>query len=327
MKNYTQLSFTERQQIGSLLLMGKGKGIIANRLGRHRSTIYRELLRNKRLEKGYAAYEAQKQARERHTHQPSKLETNKSLYEYVCNGLEQGWSPEQIVGRIRREKRSWRLCHETIYRYIYNHPELTWYVFLLRQKHRRGHRLRKGRRRAPPMGFRNIQYRSLAVLRRWHFGHWEGDTLRFSTRQKACVTTLVERKSRFVCLRKNGNKSTVEVIGQMKDMMQTTTPKIWRTITFDLGKEFSAFASLEEKTPCRVYFCNPYSPWQRPTNENTNGRLRRFLPRKVLIDSMTQNELDLIASRMNLTPRKCLNYLTPSEVFMHHSRFDCRTSS
>lgn len=118
-------------------------------------------------------------------------------------------------------------------------------------------------------------------------GHWEGDTIRFPRDQKTCVTTLVERKSRFLFLRKNEDKKSKTVINHIFFGIKNSSKKIWRSITFDQGKEFMEFRKIERQTKCKVYFCDPRSPWQRPTNENTNGRLRRFLPKKFKIDSIT----------------------------------------
>jgi len=134
------------------------------------------------------------------------------------------------------------------------------------------------------------------------------------------VTTLVERKSRFVFLRKNKDKKSQTVIGHIFDIIKSEpkNKKMWHTLTLDQGTEFMAFRKIERQTRCKIYFCDPHSPWQRASNENMNGRLRRFLPKKFKIDEINHEFLDRIAEQANNTPRKCLSYQTPREVFMQH---------
>jgi transposase, IS30 family len=164
------------------------------------------------------------------------------------------------------------------------------------------------------------------VKLRCSLGHWEGDTIRFPIEQKGCVTTLVERKSRFLCLRKNERKSAPRIIEQIFNVIKSSPRKIWDSITFDQGPEFMSYRLIERKTNCKIFFCNPSSPWQRGSNENTNGRLRRYLPKKHHIDETSQEDLDRIASLINNTPRKCLGYQTPREVFIQCWKTFCRTA-
>src|SRR6202043_538377 len=143
---------------------------------------------------------------------------------------------------------------------------------------------------------------------------------RFSRNQKSCVTTLVERKSRFLYLHKNENQRSQPIIKKIFDTIQSTPKKLWLSLTLDQGSEFMAFDVIERKTKCKIFFCDPSSPWQRPSNENTNGRLRRFLPRKLAIDETSQEDLDRIAMKASGTPRKCLGYQTPREALIQHLR-------
>jgi len=163
---------------------------------------------------------------------------------------------------------------------------------------------------------RHIIHRSEEVTSRITWGHWEGDTIHFPKDQKGCVTTLVERKSRFVCLRKNERKSAPKIIERIYNAIQSSPGKIWESITFDQGPEFMGYRFLECKTKCRIFFCDPSSPWQRGSNENTNGRLGCYLPKKHPIDETSREDLDRIAALVNNTPRKCLEYQTPREVFI-----------
>jgi IS30 family transposase len=176
------------------------------------------------------------------------------------------------------------------------------------------------------LSFRNIVFRTENANSRNTLGHWEGDTIHFPVGQKSCVTTLVERKSRFVCLRKNKNKTASTVIGGIYNIIKSSPLKIWDSLTFDRGPEFMEYPQLEQKTKCKIYFCDPRAPWQRGSNENTNGRLRRYLPKKHSIDETSQEDLDRIAILVNNTPRKCLGYETPREVFIQVWKTFCRAA-
>ena len=173
---------------------------------------------------------------------------------------------------------------------------------------------------------RNISHRSEEINSRSTLGHWEGDTIRFPKDQKTCVTTLVERKSRYVWLRKNKDGRSETVMNHILNAIKLSPKKMWGSLTFDQGREFMSYRMVERQTKCKVFFCDPHSPWQRGSNENMNGRLRRFLPKKFKIDGINQRTLDRIAIQANNTPRKCLNYQTPEEVMTQHWKSLCRTT-
>jgi len=300
---------------------------ISERSGRHRSTIYRELNRNKpKPEDRYMPGIAHQMAQERHPHVPNKLDTNKELNKYVLGGLNKGWSPEQISGRMKLENKEFTTCPESIYRYVYRDKEKKLYKLLPRKKSKRRIRAERAKRqKAALIAKRNISNRPQEATSRHNSGHWEGDTIRFKKGQKTCVTTLAERKSRLVILLKNKNKKSGTVINNICKKVKALPKKKFASLTLDQGTEFSSFLPIERLTRCKVYFCDPHSPWQRPTNENTNGRIRRFLPKKFKIDVLNQGQLDKIADIMNNTPRKCLGYQTPIEVFMQQQKPPCRT--
>lgn len=299
---------------------------IANRMGRHKSTIYRELDRN--LHYGYyMPAKADEQAKARHPKPPNKIDANTALNNYVVTGLKQGWSPEQISGRMKMEGKEFYACSESIYRYIYNNRYLGLYKFLPSKKiKRRCRSKRNGRVNQIQIAIRNIHKRPAYIKDREELGHWEGDTVRFSKDQKSCVTTLVERKSRYVCLNKNADKKAKTVTEHICDKMKLAPKKLWRSIAFDQGSEFMEFRAIERQTKATIYFCDTSSPWQRGSNENTNGRLRRYLPRGLEIDGIPQEYLDKISNLMNNTPRKCLGFQTPAEVIKQHWNGFCRTS-
>jgi transposase, IS30 family len=317
MADYTHLTYQERQQITGMLIRGGNITMIAKRLGRHRSSLYRELARNSQDDQ-YSPSLATKKAKARHYRPPKKLATNKALHTYVKSNLEKGWSPEQISGRMKRDKKPFYVCHESIYRYAYTND---FHLLLPKKRKRRRKRAeRKITKKASNMALHNIAHRHDSVLSRNEFGHWEGDTIRFQAGQKSCVTTLVERKSRFLRLKKNHDGKSQTVINKICEVINMTPRRLWSTLTIDQGTEFSQFYNILKKTKSRVYFCDSHSPWQRGSNENTNGRLRRYLPVTIQIDEVEETQLKLIEDKLNNTPRKCLNYQTPREVLMQYQK-------
>ena len=318
MKDYTHLSMRERCLIAIFLDMDAKIVAIATRSGRHRSTIYREIKRNKQGSR-YMPGIAHQLAGQRHPCPPSKLQLNSALNQYVLKGLKKGWSPEQISGRMKADKMNFFICHESIYRYIYKNKNLGLYKLLPKRKNKRISRSSQNPlKNRHQLARRNISLRPADVDSRSVLGHWEGDTIRFPHGQKTCVTTLVERKSRYVFLRRNKNKKSETVIDHILNLIKSSPKDIWGSLALDQGCEFMSFRKVERQTQCKVYFCDPRSPWQRGSNENMNGRLRRFLPKKFQIDKINQKTLDRIADRVNSTPRKCLNYQTPEEVMIQH---------
>jgi IS30 family transposase len=301
-------------------------GAIAKRMGRHRSTIYRELGRNTY----YGCYMpaiADEQAKRRHPAPVNKLEENQALNKFVVEGLAKCWSPEQISGRMKKDKEEFYACPESIYRYIYRNKDSGLYKLLPSKKSKR--KSRSGRTRHEKrlhIISRNICYRSEEVELRNQIGHWEGDTIRFQKNQRTCVTTLVERKSRFVCLRKNEDKGSKTVMNHIYYAIKSTPKKLWSSLTFDQGSEFMDFRTVERQTKCKIFFCDSRSPWQRGSNENMNGRLRRYLPKDFEIDKIGQSDLDEIAILVNNTPRKCLGFQTPNEMISQHWKGFCRTA-
>ena len=325
MKHYTRLKMSERCLIATFMSMNAKVSTIAERSGRHRSTIYRELKRNKPGQL-YMPALAHGLAKKRHPRPENKLDTDPNLHKYVLSALEKGWSPQQISGRMRLLNKEFFVCPESIYRYLYRDKKSALYKLLPRKRPNRYSRSKRKVNQKAQLLKRNIRYRPNEVNLRNTLGHWEGDTIRFPLGQKTCVTTLVERKSRFVCLRKNEDKKSPTIIEHVYKAIQSSPKRIWLSLTLDQGSEFMGYQKIERKTRCKIYFCSPRSPWQRGSNENMNGRLRRFLPKKLNIDETTQGILDNIAVQVNNTPRKCLGYQTPREVFMQDWKTFCRTA-
>ena len=196
MTDYTHLSMKDRCLIATFLSMNAKISTIATRSGRHRSTIYREIKRNKGCER-YMPGMAHEMAQQRHPGPSNKLQTHAELNKYVLAGLKNGWSPEQISGRMEMEKKEFYVCPESIYRYVYRNKNLALYKLLPTKKSKRRSRSDRNQYpKKPQMLMRNIKLRTKEADLRNTIGHWEGDTIRFPRDQKTCVTTLVERKSR-----------------------------------------------------------------------------------------------------------------------------------
>jgi len=299
---------------------------IAGRLGRHRSTIYRELSRNHtewHYRPGLAHFKAQK----RYPKKPSKLQTNLVLYHYVYDRLRQGWSPEQISGRMRLEKQPFFICHESIYRYIYTTAGNLLHQYLPKKKRRRKRCRSRQNHRCRYGDIRLITKRPISIEKRSRLGHWEGDLIAFKGKRTKTVTTLVERKSRMLTLIKNTSKVSNYVMSNIKENFNKRRHLICKTITFDQGGEFANYWLIERAVPCKVYYCEKRSPWQKGSNENMNGRLRRYLPKDADIDQVEQKDLDVLANKMNTLPRKCLGYQTPLEVYSKCFGKGCRARS
>jgi IS30 family transposase len=320
MENYTQLTSKERRQIYSFLDMGMSKTDIARRLGRNKSTIYREIKRNKEENSYFPGIAQQKADIRKQKERCCKLQKVPALYEYILRHLKTGWSPEQISGRMRLENKSYYVCHETIYRYIYRQRSNDLYQHLHYKKMRRGIRFGRKSRACRYGDIRLIDKRPNEIATRETFGHWEGDSVVFSQTRKQSIATLVERKSRAVAIIKNQDIKSTTVMNNIKSRFVTLPKKAAITITFDQGSEFAYYRIIEMETDCRVFYCRVRSPWEKGGNENMNGRIRRYLPLNTDIESVEQEQLDRLAQKLNNTPRKCLGYETPREVYLKHCK-------
>lgn len=264
MKHYTHLSTTGRRRLYTYLEMGIPLTEIAKKLSKSRSTIYREVKRNKTEEGSYLPILAQQQAEERAKHgRRNKLRTDGHLRAYVVQALKKGWSPEQISGRMKYNQLSYYVCAETIYRYIYNNPKEELYGCLVNKKAKRRKRHHRKERHCRYGEIRLITQRPEEIASRKRFGHWEGDTIEFRGTKEKIVTTLVERKSRTVFLLKNWRKYSDGVMTKIKKKFATLPEKMFQTITFDQGSEFAAHKILERSPHCRVYYCETHSAWQK----------------------------------------------------------------
>jgi IS30 family transposase len=251
-----------------------------------------------------------------------KLDVHRRLRYYVRRKLDMYWSPQQIAGRIRADfpnDKDMRISHETIYAYIYAMPKgrlRQEIIANLRRKH--PYRQKQGRG-ASGQGricdMVSIHDRPEDIESREIPGHWEGDLI-IGKANGSAVGTLVERKSRYLVLAHLESKTAQETRLSFTRKLSTIPPELRQTLTYDQGKEMSQHKTLSADLQMDVYFCDPHSPWQRGTNENTNGLIRQFLPKGTDMSDVSQEELDRIAHLINTRPRKILDFQTPREVYM-----------
>jgi transposase, IS30 family len=316
------LQIEEREIISRELCRNNKPREIAKLLGRHHSTIYEEINRNGGKE-NYRAVDAQLRAdANRARPKERKLETSPQLHDAVNDGLKQNWSPEQISNRLCLDfpdDPQMRVSHETIYECIYlqaNGEVTTELQLSLRQgRTRRVDRSRPTVARGKIKDMINISERPDEADDRTVPGYWEGDLI-IGQGGKSQIATLVERTSRVTLLVRIPYDRTAERVSALVAEKIQTLPELFRnSVTWDQGKEMARHADFTAKTSMPVYFCDPHSPWQRGTNENTNGLLRQYFPKSTDLSLHTQEELDTIAAELNNRPRKTHKYRTPTEVF------------
>ncbi len=319
--SYTHLNRTERNVIYRMRFLNHSLSEIARTLGRHKSTISRELRRNRTFLGKWWSSQADMYAglaQRRHLGRPKT--GDRRVMRYVLQRLEQGWSPEQIAGRIRQvdfpEDPTMWISHETIYRYVWADKARGGSLFehLRRGKKRYRKRGRNTQTRGQIRDRVSIEERPKEVEDRCRFGDWEGDTV-VGKNMKGYIATFVERKSRFTVARVMKDKRAQTLNTAAFRGFAKLPSNLIRTLTVDNGKEFAGFKEIERRLSTHVYFAHPYSSWERGTNENTNGLLRQYIPKKTEITDVTPAALNAIIKRINNRPRKTLKYRTPHEVF------------
>src|ERR1700719_3718042 len=316
----TALTVREREDISRGIASGCSMRVIAQRLSRACSTVSREVARHGGRAQ-YRANEADQQAWESALRpKPCLLATHTTLREIVASKLMQDWSPEQISGWLKWQfpkDEGLRVSHETIYRSLFLQArgalkkELIQHLRSKRRIRRSRHSSVHGHSQGKIVDAISIRERPAEVEDRAIPGHWEGDLLRGA--RNSHVATLVERHSRFCMLVKVPGKDTTTVVAALSRHVRTLPATLRRSLTWDRGVEMAQHKSFTMATDVQVYFCDPQSPWQRGSNENTNGLLRQYLPKKADLSTFSQSELDAIALRLNTRPRQTLGFRTPAD--------------
>jgi len=313
MKHYTQLTEHQRYQISALMKAGHTQTEIAILIGVHKSTISRELTRNRGL-RGYRPRQAQlwRQAR-REARYRARISIR--LWARVERWLRDEWSPEQISDWLRKRE-GIRLSHEWIYQYIYQDKadggDLHRY---LRCQKKRKKRYGTNQRRGVLVNQVSIDKRPAIVDRKTRIGDWEVDTVIGKGHQQALVT-LNERKSMYTLIAHVKRRTATAVRQAIVQLLDKMKHRV-HTITSDNGKEFAEHEAIAEQLNTRFYFAHPYASWERGLNENINGLIRQYFPKKMDFSTITQKQLNLVMKKLNHRPRKTLDSRTPHEVFFN----------
>jgi transposase, IS30 family len=328
-KNYDQLTLDERFRLAQLHAEGHSIRQIAADLDRSPSTIARELRRNAGNQIGYRPGHAQERTRARRW-KGSKLERNPELAKEVLSCLKKGWSPEQTCAFLARAHGEKLISPESIYRFIYAQirrtKDYTWRRYLPRAKSKRGRFGRKGGSSALHIQARvPIAERPAEVETRAVPGHWEADLMLFAKYGQA-ILALHERSSRLLLALRPPNKESARIARAIGDILAPLPQPLRRTITFDNGTEFARHFELHQ-LEIETFFCDPYAPWQKGGIENAIGRMRRTIPRKTDLATMSTRRLSNLIAAYNNTPRKCLDWHTPAEFFLSQVlHFECEST-
>ncbi len=316
------LTLAEREEISRQMAAGQSIRSVAAGLGRAPSTISREIKRNGGQE-GYRANLADQHAWDRaRRSKPCKLTENRMLANMVAGKLQLQWSPEQVAGWLKQlftGYEEYQVSHETIYRSLYIQArgalkkELLEHLRRTRAMRRSRHHTQKTDNHGRIVDAVSISERPATAEDRAVPGHWEGDLLCGSHNSQ--IVTLVERQTRYVMLVKVTAKNTETVVNALIDNARRLPQELYKSLTWDRGSEMAGHKRFTLATDIQVYFCDPQNPWQRGSNENTNGLLRQYFPKGIDLSDYSQEKLDEVARRLNERPRKTLHYQTPAQQF------------
>jgi len=321
-RSHRTLSLAEREEISRGVVAGRSLRSIAAALNRSPSTISREINRNGGCQQ-YRAIVANQAAWDR-AHRPKtcKLTQHPALARIVASKLQLEWSPRQIAGWLKHtypDDETYHVSHETIYRTLFIQArgalkkELLQHLRRTRRMRRSRHHTQKTEDRGQITDIVSIRERPAEAEDRAVPGHWEGDLL-FGSKNSQ-IATLVERHSRYVLLARVKSKDTETVINALIKQAHKLPRELYKSLTWDRGKEMADHKRFTVDTNIQVYFCDPKSPWQRGSNENTNGLLRQYFPKGMDLSNVHQNRLNAVARRLNERPRETLNFETPAERF------------
>ena len=312
---YHQITPAERYTLATLRKQERRLSCaeIARLMGRHRSTISRELRRNcSRHDGGYRSGRAQEQAQARRKRSRRNSHFGANAWALVETLLEEKFSPEQISGWLRALKLL-EISHETIYSHVWRDKKRGGTLYLhLRQPFKRRKRYGSYERRGRVGGKRHISERPPVVESRSEIGHWEMDTV-IGSADNHCVVSLVERLSGAVLIGKLRRRNVAALNERVIELIEAH-PGLFKTITVDNGTEFHGYREIEQQTRVPIFFATPYHSWERGTNENTNGLIRQYLPKRTSMKHLTQDKCNAIASALNNRPRKRHGYKTPLEM-------------
>ena len=322
-KKQRRLTLKERVIIQTLLREKKSKSYIAIRLGRTRSTIGREV--NKWVQKKQDNYDAELShwcAKEDYLNKRNldKISTYPLLKFFVYSRLLSNWTPEQISGRLKElypNDTIMSISHEAIYRHIYTRPQARLNKKLINLLVRKKTRRRTPKKRrgggSKIINQVSIDNRPQHIALRNEVGHWEGDLV-IGKNHKSAIGTIVERKTRFTLIVKLEPKKAGEVANEFSEILNKLNPIYKKTMTYDNGIEMARHEKITQNTGIKIYFAHPYSSWERGTNENTNGLIRRYLPKGTNFNEIHINQLQIIQEKLNNRPRKIIGYKTPKEM-------------
>tara|TARA_B100000929_G_scaffold287524_1_gene274368 strand:- start:233 stop:1228 length:996 start_codon:yes stop_codon:yes gene_type:complete len=323
-KKYKRLTFKERVIIQTLIDEKKSKAFIAKKLNRARSTISREVNKlTQSKDDKYDATLANWLAKDDYLNKRNldKISTHKKLKFYVYKGLLKGWSPDQISGRLKDKYPNdpvMSISYEAIYMHIYRHRQTSLNKKLIKllpyQKSQRRRANAKTKRGSKIKDIINIKERPKHIENRQEIGHWEGDLV-IGKGQKSAIGTIVERKSRYLCIIKLKDRKSATVTKQFAKILKGFNQNLIKTMTYDNGVEMAKHKDFTKQTGIKVYFADPYASWQRGTNENTNGLIRRYFPKGTDFNKVTAKQLKYIQDKINNRPRKIIGYKTPNEIF------------
>ena len=319
--SYCHLTTRERMVLFYLSQYGCSLREIGRRMNRSHSTISRELERNARIcnmvycDRAAQSYANKRKCIARH----QKAFDNQLLRSYVYEKLEIKWSPEIISARIKTDyprNKSMRISAETVYQWLYKQAAQGGmrYQQLIRTHKKRQKRYKYGRCRGAIANRTGIEQRPVGANQRYRYGHWEGDTM-VGCRQRGRIDTHVERKSRYLMANLIHSGKAALFNQASIESYEHIPQKYRRTLTLDNGSENAQHQKLSKQLNMDIYFAAPYSSWQRGTNENTNGLIRRYFPKGTNFLTITKKQLEKVVEILNHRPRKCLNYQTPFEVF------------
>ena len=314
MNSYQQLAYEQRYHIYSMMRIGFSQTKIANEIGVHRSTISRELSRN-RGKRGYRPKQANEIALNRRIKAKHRIQPE--TWDWVERLIRMDWSPEQISGWLKN-RIDIQISHEWIYQHIYEDKRNNGDLHLhLRCQKKRRKRYGSYDRRGKLSNRVSIDQRPAEVETRQRLGDWEVDTM-IGKRHKQALVTLIERKSRLVLLRKVEQRTAGAVEDAITHLLEPWTHDV-HTITADNGKEFAHHKQIANKLKAEFYFAHPNAAWERGSNENVNGLIRQYFPKKQSFVNITNDETELVTNLLNFRPRKCLDFKTPIEVFLELS--------